>query len=337
MTDEPLRKALYYPHIVPPSDRWINNVLLYWDKVALIVPTDLAGFEPEEAQRLNSLIASGLVEVWGPDKLKEVQDYTLVTELKRELKGVKPTGKSAKVNVNRDKFGAQMDPVMRLLHKRNLGSLDGQWFHMDEHAARLVMMVLARRLLAIHVEYQPVTDNPMYLRLEAGSERAITDPLNEETIKVRLERHVIRDVIPLVSGAVAPEALAEFKTKHCEDLRRFRQCVDKAAAELMHKNLPDPEFSEAKAKVIRELIEERNSLTGVMGFLGATTTANMLTVPAAVHGSVVAEGVAEQLAALAAVGMVIAGALAAGAMGKELHRRRSSELRYAMLVGKKLG
>ena len=43
------RTVLYYPTIEIPSDRWLRQALLYWDRVGSIVPRSFDDYQDSQA------------------------------------------------------------------------------------------------------------------------------------------------------------------------------------------------------------------------------------------------------------------------------------------------
>jgi hypothetical protein len=63
---KPVETALYFPYIQVPRKAWFTPVLLYWDRVAAIVPYRL---EPAElGEYMHQLLSEGLVDPVRPDE-----------------------------------------------------------------------------------------------------------------------------------------------------------------------------------------------------------------------------------------------------------------------------
>lgn len=55
-------RALYFPHIAIPNSAWTTQALLYWDKVATIIPRDFM-HDPEPLDDFTrALLSEGLIE-----------------------------------------------------------------------------------------------------------------------------------------------------------------------------------------------------------------------------------------------------------------------------------
>ena len=64
-------KALYFPYINLPNNDWLYLMLLYWDQISTIVPSEYVYDRRKLLPHMSTLIEEGLVDFIEPQKFIE--------------------------------------------------------------------------------------------------------------------------------------------------------------------------------------------------------------------------------------------------------------------------
>lgn len=67
-------KALYFPYINLPEDEWLYLMLLYWDQISSIVPSEYVYDRRKLSPHMSTLMAEGLVDFIEPRKFIESKE-----------------------------------------------------------------------------------------------------------------------------------------------------------------------------------------------------------------------------------------------------------------------
>lgn len=233
--------ALYYPCIVPPSENWLKNAILYWDTIRTIVPITIDN--PYLGRTALLLRDEGLLQPLFVDSEMpeivalgdEVLSYLDSPEGKELLK---PSRRARpKVRMSASKGGARMwrrvahlspDQLVggvKRLAEMPPSSLEG-WLRVDERFANFYMTLLASRLsdkrgIAL------LTDIPMVDRFAQVAKRhSLLDPYYEDQkAPGNLAQGLLANLIvkQIQVGPETPiEKVLEFRKKYSDELGFFR-------------------------------------------------------------------------------------------------------------------
>src|SRR3990172_6549477 len=67
-------KALYFPYINLPENDWLYIMLLYWDQISSIVPSDYVYDRRRLSPHMSLIMEKGLVDFIEPQKFIENKD-----------------------------------------------------------------------------------------------------------------------------------------------------------------------------------------------------------------------------------------------------------------------
>jgi hypothetical protein len=214
--------CLYFPYYEVRDETWAKEALLYWDKVATIVPIDVdpRGFNSPLYRTLSEHAA---VEAWPVS-------YWVRDEAARRILSLIDAGKHADLPDGpafRLNFGKLSDKLIEGLIEREVEvNRKANDVEVDFRVGALVMCSLAH-YLGDQTESRPVTDDPAlgeaYISVLDASTRSRTI---EGLIKRDLDMAVpaIRD-IELASWL-------EFRSKHKRELVEYRASLEGLAREV---------------------------------------------------------------------------------------------------------
>jgi hypothetical protein len=240
--ENPLRaaarsNALYFPYINLPKVDWTFHTLLYWDKLASIIPMDHL-YDPQYLEPfMRDLVREGLVDQLFPGAyLWEMPAFTTSFEayIRRRL-----------MRVQRNTFRASARPEPRVkIHMEKMGDIpgvltefgvaekvDGPWYAVDESVANLFMAYLATCLGALPaVNAAPVTHDTKYAAAfgDLRPNYARIDSIH----KAKARTAIIRALLPRPAETVTLDQVLRFKERHAVLLPAFRLLVETRSAEI---------------------------------------------------------------------------------------------------------
>lgn len=222
-------KALYFPHIQMPNTAWTTQALLYWDKVASIVPMRFMD-EPEPlSDFMRGLLAEGLVEPIIPgEHLYEVErfnecfiEFAEARLMPRQVHYQQDLAEGRVTRVHAEKLGQIPD----FLVDRGLARRESwDWFEMPDAVANQFMAYLATTLgAAPGVLATPITDRAVFASVLGGS-KILRRDANVHVQKAR--GTVLRLLLPVPKEPVELDALLRFKRDHAHQLPALRTKVE---------------------------------------------------------------------------------------------------------------
>jgi hypothetical protein len=251
----PQRTILYYPTISIPNSSWLRQALLYFDKVASIVPSVV--YYPREVREplvhltssIEYLQKEGVFRRIPPEflflrgggKVIWKRAHRLTDEFMEAIDS-KPFKRLLDANKHSHKFvklhkskleGTNFNlNITEYLLKKNLIKFDdqypqygGEWFRVEENTALLYMSLLAQALADIDKELTVTgTDRREY-------ERLVYDETSQHNGFACLDTRFI-NVLPIPRADVPFAKIVGFKQKRRDELRHFQQQIDELQRQL---------------------------------------------------------------------------------------------------------
>lgn len=223
---------LYYPTIKIKDGAWLRNAILYWDKVASIVPG--GDYDELNSAEVNYLARVGLYEPIYPAELQrnEILCEKFCNEIKNNINSrndVSCRGAISRVHVDKmsmkDKVHINKTPEMILDYLLDAGiakrDCDGPWINMKEQDADIYMATLAKYLAKTHGNTEIGTDcyNEFYYPYKKTKGR--------RTIEKQMYIDIaIQNILPVPTEDVAIEELIDFRNEYHHELKCFRRRLD---------------------------------------------------------------------------------------------------------------
>lgn len=228
--------VLYFPSIRPPENEWFTSVLLYWDRVGIILPQKLADDHVFLRPYTSALLKEELLEpvlptmaFWYTDAGNHFDAFLNLVDNDPLVKLAKaPTAQRQWVHVHLNKIGSKFAKALveRKLAKDPSDDPASMWIDVERRTANLLMAYLAVLVCQDQsVGMDPITDSPA--AIDAFKPLPDHDRLGTERQSIRFE--LLRDILPAPAGGIEPARLAEFKEDHKELLTTFRRRVEAEA------------------------------------------------------------------------------------------------------------
>ncbi len=245
-------KALYFPYINLPDNDWLYLMLLYWDRLSSIVPSECAYDRRRLLPHMSTLKKEGLVDFIEPHKLIDNADEfgkPFIEFIRRRIKSRRnpiTENASQRFPVHAEKLSSVADELVRM----NLAvSTDYPWYEMDRWVADAFMTYLATYIGSLpEVDSAPVTNNKTCFRLLGGNRKSVgerTDQRNE----------ILKYIMPFPKDELSLSKILKFKGKHHAELARFRDHIEGLSIDLA--NLIDRKDRDEKRELtIQELNQE---------------------------------------------------------------------------------
>lgn len=232
-----MSNILYYPHINLPKTDWAIRALLYYDKIATIVPNQYFRYPEQYDPFMREAIKNDLIEPIDPmnilsnpwsisEEFIKYLNKNVVSVKKRGSRFVKndydlrglPCNDLTGIQLHSEKFNS--DIFDYLLGLGLAQKMKGNWYHVEKRTADELMNLLAS-VIANKINYQPATDSVNY--------SFSSSYMKNEDVELRT-RQCMRDVI-LKNLTPYPEQidltkLRRFKDKHHELLDSFNRKVE---------------------------------------------------------------------------------------------------------------
>jgi hypothetical protein len=254
-------QALYYPFIHFKDDDWLKLTVLYWDKVARIVPEGYATDDSDAVKALAPCIDT-VRPTWAPadfahtfvdfiakhgPKLQEKyglhlrESWPMLSEKERPARAGGRSGNDPRLGyIFYEKIS---DDVYRALKDSGLASTDApgeRWIGMHPRLAWVYMTALAEQLAA-HRGLRPLTDETRdHLALSSLAPERLAqallgdvelvsrDPTGLE-IESALVSVAFKAVVPVGLADLDPAKILDFRARYPRERAAFQQ----AAAELL--------------------------------------------------------------------------------------------------------
>jgi len=252
-------KVLYFPYIRVPENEWFTRVLLYWDEVGSIVPSEYI-YHPESlGTYMRELVQAELVrQVMPQDHIYSIPRFT---ESFIEL-----VDRSQVITKHR-RIAIENHETF-LIHIEKLGSIADElsyrglaepakypWYEVERVTANLFMAYLASVLGKLeHFQMDPITDCAESLSVFSKSPRNI---LNPTALVDQLRMGVIEGILPAPTGGVAVGELATFKSRYVNLLFRLRRRIESSLLEISL--ISDVEVRNERVRILKREMEEEIS------------------------------------------------------------------------------
>jgi len=212
-------RALYYPQIRIPDNAWLRRAILYWDEVNPIVPWQLVQSIPAD-HVYHRLHAEGLSTAIDPEHivhsigfdqfetefLGRVSDPAYLARVRPGTYGMRIHG------------GKLSDEVLSRLPDLRLAQPDGEWWQFEPATGSLYMSYLAAAV-ARSEGLEPLTD-----RGESNAS-LLSSQLEPVPVQQTFAQFVLENLIPAPRAEVPVDEIIGFRTRHEEELLRFRRAV----------------------------------------------------------------------------------------------------------------
>lgn len=233
--------ALYFPYIDVPKDAWTFKALLYWDKLASIVPFDHMDHPEQMSDFMQELLAEGLVEPIFPSSfVHQIQrfDEIFIRFMEARMARTNQMRQATapkKTRVHVEKLGE----IPAFLVEAGLAcQVDYAWYEIDTPVANLFMAYLASCLGAIpDVNATPVTDKALFASIFGRVSPLRSSAGNVHRHKAR--EVALRSLLPVPNEPIALDKLLAFKRSHGHLLPALRTKIEAHCTQVSL--VPNPE------------------------------------------------------------------------------------------------
>jgi len=221
---------LYFPYIEVPQSSWFTRVLLYWDEVGSIVPSEYQRQRARLGSYMQELVETGLVKEVVPAEYHsavpefrsaflELIDRSSYLEKRRGI----ALRRHETIRIHIEKMignGLTADLVERGLAR----PVRYPWWEVETITANLFMGYLASVLGKLdELRMCPITDNIDALSVFSRTPQRI---LSRRSLAEQLRMNVIADILPSPERVVPIKELLNFKRRHSSLLTNFRRQIE---------------------------------------------------------------------------------------------------------------
>ncbi|OJU79040.1 MAG: kinase [Bacteroidetes bacterium 47-18] len=265
-----MENLLYYPYINIPQTDWTKRVLLYYDKVASIVPQRYFYHPDEYDPFMKDMVRMELVEPVNPLEVLDNPwgisapfiDYIKIKDFKltKRLNAFQ-LGKFGRIH--RDKFALNGPRIHidkfdgEIFYQLEQAGLavrqDGEWYIVEQRTANELMTFLAS-VIGGKLRYQPTTDTVRKRFTLKESKKEF------QAFKIQNEKRelILNELIPFPEQLDLTQ-LKKFKERHHDILKAFKNRI-----ELIVLNPTIEEGSPLFVETINELKLRKEELSAKM-------------------------------------------------------------------------
>ena len=199
-------------------------MLLYWDQISTIVPSEYVYDRRKLLPHMSTLIEEGLVDFIEPQKFIENKNEfgkPFIGFVKRRFRvGRIPFGENTahRFHVHVEKLG----PIADELVSMNLATrAEYPWYEMDPWVANAFMAYLACLVGSIpEIASAPITNDVECFRILAGYQgRAYPE-------RIRQRQIILGEIFPFPKAELSLNKVIKFKQKYGAELTRFRNKIE---------------------------------------------------------------------------------------------------------------
>lgn len=327
--------VLYFPYIKVPQSPWFTRVLLYWDEVGSIVPSEYQRQRIRLGHYMQDLVNSGLVKEVVP-----LEHHSAVPEFRSAF--LKLIDENSYIERQRG-IALEKHKTFRIHIEKMIGDgltddlidrglarpVEYPWWEIEITTANLFMGYLASVLGKLdNLRMYPITDQINALSVFSRTPERI---LSRRSLIEQLRMSVLTDILPSPEHIVPVKELLDFKRHHSGLLPNFRRHIEaflidlSAIADIEQRDERINIFKEQANEQIGEIIVKMNERRWPRIVLGEVCSI----VAAAIPGiSAIAAGSAP-LALASLPGLVSATCLAFKGMPERQRQILSDPLAYA--------
>jgi len=250
-------KVLYFPYIRLPESKWFTRVLLYWDEVGSIVPSEYFDNPEGLGKHMGALVQEGQVKLVTPGDyvgqvprfegaFLEMIDKNPVIKARRGI----ALEKHETFQIHIEKFSSLVYDLGDMGLAREVNS---PWYEMESLTADLYMTYLASVLgKAENLKMEPITDRTQSLSVYSASFENISKPID---IFRDLRMRVVQNILPAPTRGIPVLDLVKFKTRHRDLLRQFRRHVESSLIKIAATS--DKDLRTEEARLFEEELKEQ--------------------------------------------------------------------------------
>lgn len=250
-------RVLYFPYIRVPETKWFTQVLLYWDEIGSIVPSEYI-YHPESlGPYMRELVKAELVKQILPSKhiykiprfeeafLQLIDQNEAIA--KRRAIALEP---DETFRIHIEKFG---DDLANQLCMRGLArSVRPPWYEVEKITADLFMAYLSSVLGKLEdLQMCPITDRAKSLSVFSKSPQK---SLKSTALIAELRIGVLESILPAPAGGVSVGELADFKARYLTLLSHLRRSVESSLFDISL--VPDIEIRNERLDLFKRNLEE---------------------------------------------------------------------------------
>lgn len=249
-------KVIYFPYIRVPENKWFTQVLLYWDEVGSIVPSEYIKHPERLGKYTGELVRAELVKPISPGSyihevprfeegfLKLIEENQIIAERMFALEHRET------VRIHVEKFS----PLIYDLCGMGLAQeAEDPWFEVERLTGDLYMAYLASVLgKSQDLMMEPITDRANSLSVYSTSPENISHPTD---ILSDLRIGVLEGILPAPAERIPVSELVKFKNLYFDLLSRFRRHVELSLIDIAL--IPDNNLRDEKVRLFKnELIDQ---------------------------------------------------------------------------------
>ena len=225
--------ALYFPYISVPESSWFIRVLLYWDKVSSIVPSEYKEHPERLTPFMRELLMAGLVEQVIPKEyIDEIHVFDAAflryidnqSRRHRNNPNTEPRQDLSPVPIHLEKIG---NIASELVDRGLARNKTYPWYDVDPWVANSFMAYLAATLGQLEsLKAAPITNSDSCFSALGGVPHVPQPDLALHGKLDPLRTLILRNLLPSPLGPVRITDIVKFKSRYGDSLQTFRRKIE---------------------------------------------------------------------------------------------------------------
>lgn len=251
-------RVLYFPYINVPSNEWFTRVLLYWDQVGSITPSEILNEKKETylSQYMRDLIDTGLLipvmpgaYIGGIPKFRDaflnmIRKNPSISDRRDMTFEYQNT-----IRIHMEKIFPLSDDLCEMGLARED---EYPWYRVEKTTANLFMAYLASVLGKLdELKMDRITDQVEYMSVYSYSPQKTQEV---STLLNQLRVTALTGILPAPAGGIDVHQLADFKEAYSDSLSHFRRDVESALIDIAQ--IQDQDLRDRKIHHYRQKLEE---------------------------------------------------------------------------------
>lgn len=232
------KRALYFPHISVPSTPWTVQALLYWDRLASIVPMNFLHRPERMDPRMQILLAEGLVDPIIPGEyIYHAVDFDqCFLDFVEERVLNHPHRLSPAQRILTRVHAEKMGKIPHQLVKMGLATeVEWGWYEMESYLANYFMSYLASVLGALpEVNATPVTDQTTVASSIGTIHQSLKRVPENQLHRFKAREAALNALLPIPDAAFNVDRIIKFKAKYGNLLPALRAKIEWHCAFIAH-------------------------------------------------------------------------------------------------------
>ena len=247
-----MNNVLYFPYINVPESNWFVRMLLYWDEVATIIPSDFAKNPDLLEPYTRDLLRENLItQIFPGGYIMGIPNFDSAFINYILSLGEKNIKKRRKDYIYGHTYKVHMEKINSIYHFLNelklANKADYPWYNVEAKTALDFMYYLASTLgKDSNLNFIPITNQKAKLNYVIPNSDIKTHSINIKKTRIK----ILNNLFPSPAEKISINTILDLKQKYNDELQTFRRYVEREVLTIV--SLNDDELEKERLKIFYE-------------------------------------------------------------------------------------